>query len=187
MYSLLGTRNNFSDVLKEPTMPNNSRDSATILSLVSSAYPKPTIVDAAIATGNILRAICFKSSRMKALAVIGSRGLGSEHYPQLALDLDALAQAEGGFSMIISGGALGVDTLLAERYARERNLPIRIFLPDYAKYKKAAPLVRNREIIAHADLVYCLFDGKSKGTAHALREALRKRVRTIVVVPLPLP
>ncbi|MDB5267017.1 MAG: hypothetical protein JWP58_57 [Hymenobacter sp.] len=121
------------------------------------------------------------------VAVIGSRTLTDEsRYKQLSEELDALVIAESqDISLIISGSAVGVDKM-GERYARERGLPIQFFLPDYQSYGRAAPLVRNQQIVNEADICLALWDGKSKGTAHALRLARRKRgLRLIVVVPLP--
>lgn len=120
------------------------------------------------------------------LAIIGSRSTSAESYPQLVREIDALVLAEGeAVSVIISGGAVGADTLLAERYARERGIPIRIFLPDYAAHGRRAPLLRNQLIVGEASVVLAFWDGRSPGTAHALRMARRIGVKTILVVPQP--
>ena len=128
----------------------------------------------------------LKSIPMK-VAVIGSRTLNSEsHYQQLSQELDALVIAEAqAISLIISGLAVGIDKM-GERFALERGIPTQIFLPDYQSHGRFAPLVRNQLIVNEADICLVLWDGKSKGTAHALRLARRKRgLRLIVVVPLP--
>ncbi|MBD2722207.1 DUF2493 domain-containing protein [Hymenobacter armeniacus] len=115
------------------------------------------------------------------VAVIGSRSFAN--YEQLARELDALALAEGQpITLIVSGGATGADTL-AERYARERSIPTRVFLPDFKTFGRKATLVRNKDVVSAADVVWAVWDGVSKGTAHALRESRRLGIRTIVVVP----
>ena len=42
--------------------------------------------------------------------------------------------------------------------------------PDYKRYGRAAPLIRNREIIEMADKVHILWDGKSKGSKFVIEE-----------------
>ena len=64
---------------------------------------------------------------------------------------------------IVSGGAKGVDKC-AELYARQKGIPIKVFLPEYDKFGKSAPLKRNIQIINYADTVIAFWDGNSKGT-----------------------
>ena len=52
---------------------------------------------------------------------------------------------------IVSGGARGVDTL-AEVYARGKNIPIKIFKPDWNKYGKSAGVIRNYEMAKYCDI-----------------------------------
>ena len=106
------------------------------------------------------------------VAVIGSRSVTA--YP-LADVLPA------DTTEIISGGARGADTL-ARQYAVANGIPFTEIRPDYARYGKGAPLRRNTDIIARADLVIALWDGKSTGTAHAIRQCkkLGKPFRLIV-------
>lgn len=42
------------------------------------------------------------------------------------------------------------------------------FLPEYEKYGRRAPLVRNDLIIDYADAVIAFWDGKSKGTKYVI-------------------
>jgi hypothetical protein len=99
-------------------------------------------------------------------AVIGSRGFNV--YVLLKGTLDAYL-----ISQIISGGAIGAD-MLAERYAEEHEIPTLIFKPDYNKYGRGAPLVRNKEIVDAAERVIAFWDGKSRGTAYTLKYAKSK-------------
>ena len=88
------------------------------------------------------------------IAVIGSRGI------QIP-DIEKYLPKE--CSEIVSGGAIGVDTCAAN-FARERNIPLTEFLPLYKKYGRAAPIVRNKQIVEYADEVIAFWDGKSRGT-----------------------
>ncbi|GAA3969788.1 DUF2493 domain-containing protein [Hymenobacter antarcticus] len=132
---------------------------------------------------NAFAACSFSIIPNMKVAVIGQRSF--TNYPQLERELDALALAEGeAITEIISGGARGADSL-AERYAHERGIPLRVFLPDFKSYGRAGALIRNTAIVAAADVVWAAWGGVSPGTRHALREAQRLGIRTIVVMPLP--
>ena len=107
------------------------------------------------------------------LAVIGSRAITSTK--EVTNELAKL-----NATMIISGGAAGVDTT-AERWADLTNTPKMIIKPDYERYGKAAPLERNKAIIEAAEMVLAIWDGKSTGTLHAVTYAkkLGKKVKVI--------
>ena len=94
------------------------------------------------------------------VAIIGSRDL----------DVDIEKYIPENTTMIISGGAKGIDSL-AENYANEHNIPTIIFEPDYSKYGRKAPLVRNQLIAKEADIIVAIWDGKSKGTAYTINYA----------------
>ena len=66
----------------------------------------------------------------------------------------------------ISGGAKGTDSL-AQKYAKEHGIPIKIYYPNWKKYKKAAGLIRNKQIWQDADIGIAFWDGKSKGTKYS--------------------
>ena len=66
-------------------------------------------------------------------------------------------------SEIVSGGAAGIDRC-AKEYAITNHLKLTEFLPEYERYQKRAPLMRNRRIIDYADSVLAFWDGTSKGT-----------------------
>ena len=68
---------------------------------------------------------------------------------------------------IVSGGARGVDTS-AKEYADTHGLKFKEFLPEYEKYGRRAPLVRNDLIIDYADAVIAFWDGTSKGTKYVI-------------------
>ena len=57
------------------------------------------------------------------------------------------------------------------------------FLPEYARYGRAAPLKRNQSIADYADEGIAFWDGKSKGTADSIRrfERLGKKITVILI------
>jgi len=100
------------------------------------------------------------------VAIVGSRDYAdlrrvSEYVETLPSD-----------TVVVSGGAVGVDTTAAGA-ARRRGLTVEEHLPNYALYGRAAPMIRNGDIVAHADLVVAFWDGKSRGTKNAIDRAKR--------------
>ena len=71
---------------------------------------------------------------------------------------------------IVSGGAVGVDRCAAE-YAKEKGIKITVFLPEYERYGRAAPLVRNKEIVDYSDRIIAFWNGSSKGTLSVIKYA----------------
>ena len=88
------------------------------------------------------------------VAVIGSRGLHIDH-------LERYLPPET--TEIVSGGAKGIDTC-AKEYALAHNLKLTEFRPNYRRYQKAAPLIRNVDIVHYADHIVIFWDGRSHGT-----------------------
>ena len=114
-------------------------------------------------------------NRMR-VAVIGSRGLHIE---------DLAACLPPDTTQIISGGAKGIDAC-AKAYAAEHGIPYAEFLPDYRRYGKGAPLRRNEQIVACAELVIAFWDGTSRGTKHVI-DLCRQMNVSVEIHLLPLP
>ncbi|MBE6672758.1 MAG: DUF2493 domain-containing protein [Ruminococcaceae bacterium] len=93
------------------------------------------------------------------IAIVGSRGIQTIE-PSRYLPDDC--------TEIVSGGAKGVDQCAAA-YAKEKGIRLTEFIPEYDKYGRAAPLVRNRLIVEYADRVITFWDGRSKGTLYVIR------------------
>lgn len=74
---------------------------------------------------------------------------------------------------IVSGGAAGVDTL-AEKFAKEFNIPKLIFLPDWKNQGKKAGFLRNIDIVESSDCLAIFWDMKSKGTEHSMKLAIKE-------------
>ena len=91
------------------------------------------------------------------IAIVGSRGVVVNNLEDYVPD----------GSEIVSGGARGVDSCAAA-YARRNGLKLVEFLPDYDKYGRGAPLVRNRQIVDYADKVIVFWDGSSHGSRYVI-------------------
>ena len=113
------------------------------------------------------------------VAVIGSRSIEYDKLQMKAYEL-LCEYIPANCTEIVSGGAMGVDRL-AEIYARKNNIPIKVFLPDYDKYGKRAPKVRNEQIVEYSDEVIAFWDATSTGTAHTVATAVMKGVTVHVV------
>ena len=77
--------------------------------------------------------------------IAGSRGI-----TDYSVVKQAIAESKYEITEIVSGGARGVD-ILGERYARESNIPIKRFLPDWDKFGKKAGILRNQDMGNYAD------------------------------------
>ena len=98
------------------------------------------------------------------LLIAGSRSI---------TDFDLTPYISDDVTEIISGGADGIDTL-AEKYADEHKLSKHILRPEYSKYGKAAPILRNHVMVDLADAVLVIWDGKSRGTRSTVNYAKKK-------------
>ena len=79
------------------------------------------------------------------IAIVGSRNVVVDNLKNyLSIDDE-----------IVSGGAKGVDSC-AQDYARKHGLKLTEFLPDYQKYGRAAPIIRNKLIVEYSDKVIAL-------------------------------
>ena len=106
------------------------------------------------------------------IAIIGSRNLTAEN-------LGEYLPPE--CTEIVSGGAKGIDSCAAD-YARANGLTLTEFLPDYKKYGRGAPLVRNKQIVDYADLVIAFWNGESKGTRFTVNYAQKQGKPVKIVV-----
>ena len=112
------------------------------------------------------------------IAIIGSRNFTDKAFLNEKLNVYLKDYQD---IIIISGGALGVDTL-AKEYAKENNYTLVEHLPDYKTYGKAAPHVRNDLILDAADMVIAFWDGQSKGTMSVIMKAKKKKLHTITIL-----
>ena len=94
------------------------------------------------------------------IAVVGSRDVTVIDIGRYISDVDE----------IVSGGAAGVDSCAAE-YARAKGMKLTVFLPQYNRYGRAAPIVRNKEIVDYADKIVAFWNGRSKGTLSVIKYA----------------
>ena len=107
------------------------------------------------------------------IAIIGSRGLHVNDLERYLPD---------DVTEIVSGVARGIDSD-ARAYAQVHGIPLKEFLPDYERFGRSAPLKRNLEIIAYADVVLAFWDGQSRGTKYVIDHCRKQRVPVRVFAP----
>lgn len=74
---------------------------------------------------------------------------------------------------IVSGGASGVDSM-AERYANENGISVKVFQADWKKYGRGAGPLRNKkmaEYVGEKGALVAFWDYKSKGTGSMIKIA----------------
>lgn len=94
------------------------------------------------------------------IAIVGSRSITLTNIGEYISEHDEL----------VSGGAKGIDSCVAD-YARKNGIKLTEFLPEYERYARSAPIIRNKKIVDYADKVIALWDGKSKGTLSVIKYA----------------
>lgn len=96
------------------------------------------------------------------LAVVGSRTFYD--YKLLDETLTRFHQVNP-ITEIVSGGARGADSL-AERWANENNIPVKVYPAEWEKYGRRAGIIRNRYIISDCEHCIAFWDDVSHGTKH---------------------
>jgi len=118
------------------------------------------------------------------VAVIGSRLRDAtpevrEKAKRMAV---ALVDAFPAGTVVISGGAEGIDTYAMKR-AKIRGFDYRIIIPEWKRYGKPAGMIRNKRIIELSDVIYAIWDGVSPGTRGAI-DIARSMNKEVVVFHL---
>lgn len=105
------------------------------------------------------------------MAVIGYRYYNN--YEHIKKELDDFVEKSGKpIDLIVSGGCVGVD-LLAERYAKENNIPVLIFLPNLS-FGKRGYAIRDQEIVNHSTHMIAFPSKQGKGTQITIQMAQKK-------------
>ena len=108
------------------------------------------------------------------VGIVGSRSITSSEYVFSVLDFYLARLLEENEVVIVSGGAVGIDSLGAQ-WAELRKLKTEIYLPDYKQYGKSATFLRNQQIIDNSDYLIAITTG-SNGTADSTKRAVKKNI-----------
>jgi len=117
------------------------------------------------------------------LLIAGSRGIIDQRGLDSCMAEVIEDRTSGGkIDLVITGGALGVDTL-GERWADKRSIPTKIVKPDWEKYGTRAGLARNGKMVnmlSKGDMVVIMWDGRSRGTKSTIDLAEKAGIETFV-------
>jgi len=108
------------------------------------------------------------------IAVVGSRSITDVDYVFSVLDFYLSRLLKENECIIVSGGAIGVDSL-ATKFAELRKLKTEIYLPDYKQHGKSATFIRNQQIVDNSDYLIAITTG-SNGTADSIKRANKKGI-----------
>lgn len=95
---------------------------------------------------------------------------GGRDIDNFELVKEAVTESEFKITEVVSGTQRGVDQL-GERWAKDNDIPMRPFPPDWDLYNKAAGPIRNKEMARYADALILVWDGESRGSANMLQNA----------------
>lgn len=70
---------------------------------------------------------------------------------------------------IVSGGAKGIDAY-ARQFAENHGIQLIEIKPDYNRFHKLAPILRNTEIVNNSEVVLAFPSKESKGTWDTIRK-----------------
>lgn len=112
------------------------------------------------------------------LGVVGSRYF--KDYDFVEKHINAYIKIVGKPINIISGGALGVDTL-AKEYAKKNNINFIEYKADWKKYGKSAGPKRNTLIVEASTHIIAFPSRNGKGTQNTIKQAMIKKIKPRVV------
>jgi hypothetical protein len=113
---------------------------------------------------------------MRRVAIVGSRD-----YPNLE-EVRAYVHGLPPDTVVISGGARGVDTVAVEE-ARRLGMACEVYPADWSK-GRAAGFARNVIIVRQCSELVAFWDGRSAGAAHSIKVA-RKDGKLVTVFTSP--
>lgn len=119
--------------------------------------------------------------------IIVCGGVHFNDYEDFINKMDPLVESYENVTLI-SGHAKGADTL-AEKYASEKGIPIKVFPAEWTKYGKAAGPIRNRAMLDYAKeqnpVVVAFWNGKSRGTGNMIKQAQKAGVECRIFLHEP--
>lgn len=102
------------------------------------------------------------------------------NYGKLTRELSAIPLWE--ITEIVNGGATGADRL-GEQFAKENNIPVKVFQADWNQYGKKAGPIRNHEMAKYADQAIVFHENNSKGASDMILKmsSLSKPCKVITI------
>jgi len=110
------------------------------------------------------------------LLITGSRKCTQSDYVKFEEFLnDLMIEKDLEITELIHSGAKGADQF-ADRWAKARMIPVKVFRPNYDMYGNRAPLVRNDVMIELCDVCVAVFkEVKTGGTLYTAKAASARK------------
>ena len=104
---------------------------------------------------------------------------GKRNFYQYDTLLRAIRESKFEITELVSGGAPGVDTISIV-WARENNIPIKLFKADWQAHGKSAGPIRNQQMAEYGEALIALWDYNSTGTKNMIEQATKKGLKIFV-------
>jgi hypothetical protein len=125
---------------------------------------------------------------MKKIGIIGTRRRDTPMIRKLIENVFWEVYEEG--DIIVSGGCPKGGDKFAEQIAKSEGIPILTIYPNYKRYKRAAPIIRNSSIAQHSDIIIAcvmypgegieaILERKKGGTEDTLRKFCESKEHNI--------
>lgn len=118
-------------------------------------------------------------------AFVGSREWPEDLVPAVKDKIKFALENINQDSIILSGGAPGVDTW-AEEEAKNSGFEVQVFKADWDKHGKSAGFIRNSDIANEADILIAFVFNDSRGTMDTVAKA-RKAGKEVILVKKNIP
>lgn len=82
---------------------------------------------------------------------------------------------------IISGGEKGMD-ILGELWANKYKFPFKRFVSNLIKYGKEAEFIKYKQMIAYADALIVIWNGKDENIKYIINLANQKKIPSYIKV-----
>ena len=107
---------------------------------------------------------------------------GCRHFTDEKWIERALCGYLGSGDLVITGGCRGVDKI-AHDWARRMFCKTKVIEADWDKHGYSAGPIRNRQMLEDAGMLIAFWDGKSRGTGNAIKEAAKLGIETHIHYP----
>ena len=114
--------------------------------------------------------------------IAGSRSFSQDTHSLLT----AISLCPWTITSVVSGGAKGIDEQ-GMKWALEKGLDCRVYLPDWKLNGMKAGTMRNVEMAEDPEVeaLLAVWDGKSTGTKHMIKTAEKNKLAVFVYTCVP--
>jgi hypothetical protein len=111
---------------------------------------------------------------------------GSRDYPtngNFNDKMNELVKLFGVPSEVVSGHCKTGPDKLGEDWAKQNNIPVKLFPADWDKFGRSAGPIRNKHMAEYCDRAIVFWDGQSRGSQNMINELKRFNKAYHVIYP----